>query len=117
MGDWPSDLTLQDLLGCGYLLSLLLSQIVRCVFRGPLVTIVSFHRPFCFLSGLVSVVFLWITVAAIVWPEQVVKELFIIPITALFAFTSVRANLPGSPVGFGEVSRLFFILVPFSYIS
>jgi len=52
-------------------------------------------------NWLVSVVFLWITVAAIVWPEQVVKELFIIPITALFAFTSVRANLPGSPVGFG----------------
>ena len=63
-------------------------------------------------SGLVSVVFLWITMASIIWPEQIVKELFVIPITALFAFTSVRANLPGAPAGFGE----FYPAIP-SFVS
>jgi hypothetical protein len=45
---------------------------------------------------------LFITVAAIIWNEEVVKEVFVIPIGTLFAFTSVRASLPGAPEGFGE---------------
>jgi hypothetical protein len=35
------------------------------------------------------------------WPEKVIKELFVIPITALFAFTAVRENMPDAPAGFG----------------
>ena len=55
--------------------------------------------------GVASIAFLWITVASLLWPEEVVKELFVIPIAALFAFTSVRSNMPGAPKGFGEPER------------
>jgi len=48
---------------------------------------------------------LWITVASFIWPEDVVKELFVIPIAALFAFTTVRSNMPGAPPGFGEPEK------------
>ena len=34
------------------------------------------------------------------------KELFVIPIASLFAFTSVRSNMPGAPPGFGEPYNL-----------
>ena len=40
------------------------------------------------------------------WPEKVVKEMFVIPVATLFAFTSVRANMPGAPQGFGEPEKL-----------
>ena len=56
-------------------------------------------------KGIASIAFLWITVASLLWPEEVVKELFVIPIAALFAFTSVRSNMPGAPKGFGEPER------------
>jgi len=40
--------------------------------------------------------------------------MFVVPVGALFAFSSVRANLPGAPAGFGElrkdVSRCVFEL-------
>jgi hypothetical protein len=49
----------------------------------------------------VTVAFLWITVAAFIWEAQIVTEMFVLPVGALFAFTSVRANLPGAPAGFG----------------
>jgi len=52
-------------------------------------------------NWLVTVAFLWITVATFIWKEKVAKELFAIPIATLFAFTSVRANMPGAPSGFG----------------
>lgn len=49
-----------------------------------------------------TIAFMWITVASVIWPEGVVKELFVIPIASLFAFTAVRSNMPGAPSGFGE---------------
>lgn len=54
--------------------------------------------------GLVTGAFIFITVASLVWHEDVVKEVFVIPVATLFAFTSVRANLPGAPEGFGTLS-------------
>lgn len=53
-------------------------------------------------SGLITILFLWVATAALIWPANTVRELFAIPIATLFAFTSVRANLPGAPDGFGE---------------
>jgi hypothetical protein len=29
--------------------------------------------------------------------------MFVVPVGALFAFTSIRANLPGAPDGFGKL--------------
>jgi hypothetical protein len=40
----------------------------------------------------VTLAFLWITTAAFVFEETVIKEMFALPIASLFAFTSVRAN-------------------------
>jgi hypothetical protein len=60
---------------------------------------------FC-ATGLVTIVFFWITVASMIWLEKIVKGLFVIPIASLFAFTSVRSNMPGAPPGF---SKLLYI--------
>jgi hypothetical protein len=58
-------------------------------------------------AGLVTIAFLWLTVAVLVWPERDVgREMFVVPIATLFAFTSVRMNMPGAPAGFGE---LFYV--------
>jgi len=61
-------------------------------------------------QGLTAIVFLTICAANIVYPSpEIYSEMFVVPVGALFAFSSVRANLPGAPAGFGkfltEVSR------------
>jgi len=61
-------------------------------------------------NWLVTITFLFITAACVVWSEEVVKEVFVIPIATLFAFTSVRAILPGAPEGFGALIDYFGIL-------
>lgn len=52
--------------------------------------------------GAITVTFLLYTIAGIVWQEDIVKEVFVVPIAALFAFPAVRSNLPGAPQGFGS---------------
>jgi hypothetical protein len=52
--------------------------------------------------GLVTIPFLYITLAAVLYEESVVKEMFAIPVASLFAFPSLRSNMPGAPEGFGE---------------
>ncbi|KAJ7157879.1 hypothetical protein C8R43DRAFT_996025 [Mycena crocata] len=61
-------------------------------------------------NWLVTIAFLWITVAAFIWKAEIVTEMFVLPIGALFAFTSVRANLPGAPAVFGAVVDYYGIL-------
>lgn len=52
--------------------------------------------------GLIAIGFLMVSVATLIYtPHEIYGEMFIVPIGALFAFTSVRANFPGAPVGFG----------------
>jgi hypothetical protein len=62
----------------------------------------------CIRLGLATIAFLWITVASLLWPEKVVKEMFVIPIASLFGFTSVRSNMPGAPAGFGESESSYY---------
>jgi hypothetical protein len=39
-----------------------------------------------------------------VYPNpEIYSEMFVVPLGALFAFSSIRSNLPGAPVGFGEI--------------
>jgi hypothetical protein len=70
--------------------------------------------------GLVTIAFLWLTVAVLVWPERDVgREMFVVPIATLFAFTSVRMNMPGAPEGFGEsyiakIAHFSFLFVLFT---
>ncbi|KAJ7820676.1 hypothetical protein B0H13DRAFT_2377733 [Mycena leptocephala] len=60
-------------------------------------------------NWLVTIAFLWITVAAFMWDKEIVAEMFVLPIATLFAFTSVRSNLPGAPAGFGAVvGKIYF---------
>ena len=56
-----------------------------------------------FHLGLTAAVFLIISAATLVYrPHEIYSEMFVVPVSALFAFTSVRANFPGAPAGFGE---------------
>ncbi|KAJ2919396.1 hypothetical protein MD484_g1039, partial [Candolleomyces efflorescens] len=46
-----------------------------------------------------------------VYPHHgIYSEMFVVPVGALFAFTSIRANLPGAPDGFGTTLDMFSIL-------
>ncbi|KAF8961637.1 hypothetical protein BDZ97DRAFT_1828320 [Flammula alnicola] len=52
-------------------------------------------------NWLTAMAFLTICAAALIYPEhQIYGEMFVVPAGAVFAFTSVRANLPGAPAGF-----------------
>lgn len=53
-------------------------------------------------TGLIAAVFLIMSIATVIYPyHEIFAEMFVVPVGALFAFTSVRANLPGAPDGFG----------------
>jgi hypothetical protein len=59
------------------------------------------------LLGLAATAFLVIVAATLVYPHHTIySEMFIVPVGALFAFTGVRANLPGAPDGFGKLIDL-----------
>ena len=61
-------------------------------------------------QGLVTAAFLVISAAAVVYPNPYhYNEMFVLPVGVLFAFTSIRANLPGAPVGFGQCHILFHL--------
>ncbi|PPQ81612.1 hypothetical protein CVT26_002979 [Gymnopilus dilepis] len=62
-------------------------------------------------NWLVAAAFLVISASAMVYPSpQYYAEMFVLPIGVLFAFTSIRANLPGAPEGFGARIDLYTIL-------
>ncbi|KDR77562.1 hypothetical protein GALMADRAFT_138652 [Galerina marginata CBS 339.88] len=55
------------------------------------------------MNWLTAAVFLTISVATIVYSNpEIYSEMFVVPVGALFAFSSIRANLPGAPAGFGK---------------
>ena len=59
------------------------------------------------LQGLVAFVFMVICASTQIYPSQeIYSELFVVPIAAVFALTSLRSNLPGAPTGFGELFPL-----------
>ncbi|KAG2014227.1 hypothetical protein CC2G_011064 [Coprinopsis cinerea AmutBmut pab1-1] len=63
------------------------------------------------MSWLVTIGFLAIVAASCVYANhQIYAEMFVVPIGALFAFTSIRSNLPGAPQGFGTVLDTFSIV-------
>ncbi|PVF95385.1 hypothetical protein CPB86DRAFT_817209 [Serendipita vermifera] len=55
-----------------------------------------------FANWLIALAVLVVTIATIVYPpHEIYAEIFVVPVGALFACTSVRTNLPGAPSGFG----------------
>lgn len=59
---------------------------------------------FLVFLGLTAMAFLTICTATLVYrPHEIYSEMFVVPVGALFAFTSIRANLPGAPTGFGKI--------------
>lgn len=52
-------------------------------------------------SGLVGISILCIATAYVMYPRSAVEGMYVVPVATLFAFTSLRANLPGAPAGFG----------------
>jgi len=62
-------------------------------------------------NWLIAAAFMVISVASVLYPSpEIFAEMFVVPVGALFAFTSVRANLPGAPAGFGAAIDFFSIL-------
>jgi len=56
-------------------------------------------------------VFLMICASTMIYrPYSIYAEIFVVPIGVVFSLTSVRANLPGAPVGFGAAIDLYSIL-------
>lgn len=52
---------------------------------------------------MIAIAFLTICVALIVYQSaEIYGEMFALPVTTLFAFSSLRANFPGAPAGFGK---------------
>ncbi|KAJ7589665.1 hypothetical protein C8J56DRAFT_1076472 [Mycena floridula] len=62
-------------------------------------------------NWLVAVAFLVVCAATSVYPDsEIYSEIFVLPIGAVFALTSIRSNLPGAPTGFGTLIDLYSIL-------
>jgi hypothetical protein len=50
-----------------------------------------------------------IVAATLVYSHHgIYSEMFVVPVGALFAFTNIRANLPGAPDGFGKLFVALF---------
>ncbi|KAF8875340.1 hypothetical protein CPB84DRAFT_1796607 [Gymnopilus junonius] len=63
------------------------------------------------INWLTATAFLTICAATIVYrPPRIYGEMFVVPVGALFAFSSIRSNLPGAPTGFGATIDTFTIL-------
>ncbi|PPQ81255.1 hypothetical protein CVT26_015074 [Gymnopilus dilepis] len=62
-------------------------------------------------NWLTATAFLIICAATMVYRHpKIYSEMFVVPVGALFAFSSIRANLPGAPTGFGAAIDLFTII-------
>ncbi|KAH9484382.1 hypothetical protein JR316_0003863 [Psilocybe cubensis] len=62
-------------------------------------------------NWITAVTFLTILASTLVYhPHEIYSELFVVPVGAVFAFSSVRSNLPGAPAGFGATIDLYTIL-------
>ncbi|TFY74664.1 hypothetical protein EWM64_g9350 [Hericium alpestre] len=54
------------------------------------------------VTGLISLVFAVITIKCVLFGHGLEASILVIPVATLFAFTSLRAAMPGAPSGFGE---------------
>ncbi|KAF8165647.1 hypothetical protein B0H34DRAFT_247113 [Crassisporium funariophilum] len=62
-------------------------------------------------NWLTAAAFLTISAATLIYqPHKIYSEMFVVPVGSLFAFTSIRASLPGAPSGFGTTIDLYTIL-------
>ncbi|KAF8991241.1 hypothetical protein BDQ17DRAFT_1413775 [Cyathus striatus] len=69
-------------------------------------------------NWLVATAFLIISASTLVYDvPHIYSEIFVVPVGALFAFTSVRVNLPGAPPGFGTTMDLYSTLPVLIIIS
>jgi len=67
-------------------------------------------------NWLTAAAFLIMCAASLVYhPHKIYSEMFVVPVGAVFAFTSIRANFPGAPDGFGTKLDMYSTL-PFLVI-
>ncbi|KAF9551922.1 hypothetical protein CPC08DRAFT_768606 [Agrocybe pediades] len=67
-------------------------------------------------NWLIAIAFLTICAAATVFTDsEIYNEMFVVPVGATFAFTSIRANLPGAPPGFGTTIGAILCFSPLDY--
>ncbi|KAF9002184.1 hypothetical protein BDQ17DRAFT_1542485 [Cyathus striatus] len=62
-------------------------------------------------NWLIAVAFMLISVSTLIYQShKIYSEMFVVPVGAVFAFTTIRAGFPGAPSGFGATIDLFTIL-------
>ncbi|KAF8992226.1 hypothetical protein BDQ17DRAFT_1546559 [Cyathus striatus] len=62
-------------------------------------------------NWLTAVAFILISVSTLIYhSHKIYSEMFVVPVGAVFAFTTIRAGFPGAPSGFGATIDLFTIL-------
>ncbi|TFK33432.1 hypothetical protein BDQ12DRAFT_766764 [Crucibulum laeve] len=62
-------------------------------------------------NWLIATAFLTICAATLIYHSPTIySEMFVVPVGAVLSLTSVRANLPGAPVGFGATIDLYSVL-------
>ncbi|PPQ68172.1 LOW QUALITY PROTEIN: hypothetical protein CVT26_005778 [Gymnopilus dilepis] len=70
------------------------------------------YRELIYFWRLIAATFLAVCASTVIYPSHAIyAELFVVPVGAVFALTSVRANLPGAPVGFDLYSILPVLVV------
>jgi len=76
--------------------------ITNCTFPKFAFRVVHWRYLWSNYQGLTAVAFLTICSANIVYKSpEIYSEMFVVPVGTLFAFSSIRANFPGAPSGFG----------------
>ena len=60
-----------------------------------------------YLTGMVTLTFLIICAMSVFFGKGIKREVLVLPVTNLFAFTQLRSTMPGAPPGFGKYSYLF----------
>ena len=57
-------------------------------------------------SGLITIILMLVMISTVFFNFKQRAEVLVVPVATLFAFTQLRASLPGAPAGFG--TSIFF---------
>jgi hypothetical protein len=58
---------------------------------------------------MITLILLLVMITAVFFNFRQKAEVLVIPVATLFAFTQLRASMPGAPAGFGMAIFLFFV--------
>ena len=59
--------------------------------------------------GLITLTLLSAAVVSVILGRKIAKEILLVPVGTVFAFTQLRGTFPGAPSGFGMFIKLLFL--------